>query len=304
MDIAIAAERGKKKLHTPRYLNVALSRKRRLRLSNITVNNRKTGTKLKCFPAYEALMATTPDDDEDDYELELEAVDPEVLSHARERARRQVQETEARAERLETYDTPSEADAIGFDDFKSFRFTTRHLLVATAILAVLMSIIKIGGGCNGLFFAGLIMLAFGWWWVLSKERKERLERERRRLEIDARMAASRKHPRDKSLESNTRMAGLEPDEEDEFPQKPALTFSFSLKQVFWAFTIVALIMGLACLVSAEHASWMLGTIAVLGLAIHVMGFELPGIVVFGWWVLLVVYVIMSLFAIFMSGQGP
>jgi hypothetical protein len=74
--------------------------------------------------------------------------------------------------------------------------------------------------------------------------------------------------------------------------------------LFWAFTVVAFILGLAYLVGPDHASWMLGTIAVLGLAIHVMGFELPGIIVFGWWVLLVVYVIMSLFAIFMSGQGP
>jgi hypothetical protein len=100
------------------------------------------------------------------------------------------------------------------------------------------------------------------------------------------------------------MAGLEPADDEWEPEKPALTFSFSLKQLFWAFTVVAFIMGLAYLVGPENASWMLGAIAVLGLAIHVMGFELPGIIVFGWWVLLVVYVIMSLFAIFVSGRGP
>jgi cbb3-type cytochrome oxidase subunit 3 len=249
-------------------------------------------------------MATPPDDDDDDYELELEAVDPEVLQHARERAARQVQQTEARAERLETFEAPSEADTIGFDDFKGVRFTTRHLLIATAILAVLMSIVKLGGGCNGLFFAGMLALGYGWWFVLRKERKEQAERERRRLEIDARMATARKTAEGESAESSARMAGLEPADEELPPEKPALTFSFSLKQLFWAFTVVALILGLAFLVGPDHASWMLGTIAVLGLAIHVMGFELPGIIVFGWWVLLVVYVIMSLFAIFMSGQGP
>lgn len=249
-------------------------------------------------------MATPPDEDDDDYELELEAVDPEVLSHARERATRQVQETEARAERLETYDAPGEADTIGFDDLKGLRFTTRHLLVTTAILAVLMSIVKLGGGCNGLFFGALVLLAFGWWWVLSKERHERLERERRRLEIDARIAAVRKTAQGGEIESTVRMAGLEPAEEDEIPEKPALTFSFSLKQLFWAFTIVALILGLAYLVGSDRASLMLGTIAVLGLAIHAVGFELPGIIVFGWWILLVVYVIMSLLSIFLSGNGP
>jgi hypothetical protein len=249
-------------------------------------------------------MATPPDDDDDDYELELEGVDPEILEHARERAARHVQETEARAERLETFEAPSEADTIVLDDFKGFRFTTRHLLIATAILAVLMSIVKLGGGCNGLFFAGMLALGYGWWFVLRKERNEQLERERRRLEIEARMAAARKTAQGEPIESTVRMAGLEPADEDLPPEKPALTFSFSLKQLFWAFTVVAVILGVAFIVSPAHASWMLGAIAVLGLAIHVMGFELPGIIVFGWWVLLVVYVIMSVVAIFMSGQGP
>jgi hypothetical protein len=248
-------------------------------------------------------MATPPDDDED-YELELEAVDPEILEHARERAARQVQETEARAERLETFEAPSDADALGFDDFKGIRFTTRHLLIATAILAVIMSIAKLGGGCNGLFFAGLLGLGYGWWFVLRKERNERLERERRRQEIEARMAAARKSADGEPIESGVRIAGLEPAEEEWEPERPALTFSFSLKQLFWAFTVVAFILGLSYLVGPNNASLMLGAIAVLGLAIHVIGFELPGIIVFGWWVLLVVYVIFSLITIFMSGRGP
>jgi hypothetical protein len=140
--------------------------------------------------------------------------------------------------------------------------------------------------------------------VLRKEHNERVERERRRQEIEARIAASRRTAQGESIESGVRMAGLEPADDEWEPEKPALTFSFSLKQLFWAFTVVAFIMGLAYLVGPENASWMLGAIAVLGLAIHVMGFELPGIIVFGWWVLLVVYVIMSLFAIFVSGRGP
>jgi hypothetical protein len=245
--------------------------------------------------SHEELMVNPADEADDDYELELEGVDPEVLAHARERAARQVQETEARAERLETFEAPSEADALELDDLKSFRFTTRHLLVATAVLAVIMSLARTSG-CNGLFFGGLAILAFGWWWVLKKERDERRERERRRLEIEARIAAAKGQPSSPA----PRMAGLEPADEELPPEKPALTFSFSFKQLFWAFTVVGLVLALTALLGTQNASWMLGAIAVLGLAIHAMGFELPGIIVFGWWVLLVLYVLMSLAALFMS----
>ena len=87
-----------------------------------------------------------------------------------------------------------------------------------------MSVIKLGGGCNGIFIAGLMTLAAGWWYVLRKERNERLARERRRLEIEARLEQSRK----KETVVTERMAGLEPVEEELVPTKPALSFSFSL----------------------------------------------------------------------------
>jgi len=215
-----------------------------------------------------------------------------------------VQETQARAEILETYDTPSEADTLTLDDFKGFRFTTRHLLIATAVLAVFMSVVTLGGGCNGLFIAALASLAYGWWFVLRKERKERLERERRRLEIDARIAASRKNAAGEPVASTARMAGLEPAEEELVPEKPALSFSFSLKQILWAFAVAAVVLAVAMLLGPDNASLILGLIAVIGLAIQVMGFELPGIIVFGWWILLVLYVLMSAWAIIGSMGGP
>ena len=239
----------------------------------------------------------TPEEEDDDYEFELEGVDPEILEHARQRADRQVQETEARAARLETFDSPSEADTLSLDDFKGFRFTTRHLLIATAVLAVFMSVVKLGGGCNGLFLAGLTAVAYGWWFVLRKERRERLERERRRLEIDARLAASRKNAQGEPVAATVRMAGLEPAEVEPAPEKPALSFSFSLKQILWAFAVAAVVLTVSMLLGPDTASVILGLIAVIGLAIHVMGFELPGIIVFGWWILLVLYVLMSLWAI-------
>lgn len=247
-------------------------------------------------------MTPTNPDDDDDYELELEAVDPEVNAHARKRAERQVEETEHRAAMLDTFEAPSEADTISLDEFKNFRFTTWHLLVTTAVVAVVLSLGRVAG-CNGLFFAGFAFIAYGWWWVLRRERRERLERERRRQEIDAKLAAARKTADGASIASTVRMAGLEPAvEEEPSPPSRGFSFSFSLKQILGAFAVAAVILTLATLFGADKASLILGVIAVLGLAIQVMGFELPGIVVFCWWILLLLYILMSVGAMFSSTQ--
>jgi hypothetical protein len=100
------------------------------------------------------------------------------------------------------------------------------------------------------------------------------------------------------------MAGLEPAAEEPPSEQPAFRFTFSVKQVFWALAIASLVMALASTLGSEYASWMLGIIAVIGLVIQLMGFELPGIMLFSWWILLVLYLLFSVFAIFAAGAGP
>jgi Flp pilus assembly protein TadB len=249
-------------------------------------------------------MAKQPvDDDDDDFEFELEEVDPEILEHARRRGERQVQETEARAAHMETFDAPSEADPITLHDFEGFRFTTQHLLIATAILAVFMSIVRLGGGCNALFISALTSLAYGWWFVLRKERLERLERERRRAEAAQRLSQLQRNEQGELIRSSegTLMA-YDEEEEKLIPEKPAFTFSFSLKEVMIVFVIAAVILGLASLFTPQTAALILGIVAVIGLVVLIMGFELPGIIVFGWWVLIGLYVVMSIAAVIV-GRG-
>jgi hypothetical protein len=241
------------------------------------------------------------EDDDDDFEFELEAVDPEILEHARRRGERQVQETDARAAHLETFEAPTEADPISLDDFEGFRFTTQHLLIATAILAVFMSIMRLGGGCNALFVSGIAALAYGWWFVLRKERLERLERERRRAEASERLASLRKNEQGEPIDSLS-ARGVTYDEDEYIPEKPGFRFSFSLKQVMTVFAIAAVMLGMASLFGPETAALMLGIVAVIGLVVLIMGFELPGIIVFGWWVLIGLYVVMSIGAVIM-GRG-
>lgn len=247
-------------------------------------------------------MAKTPDPEDDDDELELEEVDPEILQHARQRADRHVQETEARAAQLEIYDSRVDADPISLGDLQGFRFTTRHLLIATAVLAIVMTMVRTG--CNGIFFGGLTALAFGWWYVWHKERTEQRARDRRRMEAEARLAELRKGTASEATASTTRMAGLEPAEEPAAHPLPPLRFNFSLKQMFWAFAIATVVLAITSAIGPEITSWSLGIIAVTGLVIQLMGFELPSILLFGWWVLLVLYLVMSLFTIAAPGAGP
>ena len=243
-------------------------------------------------------MAKQEFDEDDDFELELEDVDPEIQALARKRAVRQIQETEARAAKLDTFEAPSEADTLTLNDFQGFRFTTKHLLIATAVVAVFMSMVRLGEGCNAIFFSALGMLAFGWWYVLRKERNERLDRERKRKDLDSQLASLRKNDQGEPIASTARTIEIVEDDGDLPPEKPALTFAFSLKQILITFAVAAVILTLASLMGAEQASVLLGIVALVGLAIQVMGFELPGILVFGWWILIVLYVLMSLASMF------
>ncbi|TWU22694.1 hypothetical protein [Bythopirellula polymerisocia] len=241
----------------------------------------------------------TPEDSDD--EFELEAVDPEILEHGRRRAARQIRETETRAAQQELYEQPEASEPFTLDDFKGIRFTTKHLLIATAVLSIVMSVIKIGK-CNGVFFTGLAALAGGWWWVLRKERIAAAEKRQRLEEVAARLAA---HTNDdgEPIVAPKRPATTIPKPEEVLPEKPALSFSFSIKQIMGAMAVAAVMLTLARIMEPEGAALLLGLIAVIGLVFQIMGVELPGIVVFGWWILLVLYLVMSVWAIFFATPG-
>jgi len=45
---------------------------------------------------------------------------------------------------------------------------------------------------------------------------------------------------------------------------------------------------------------VLGTIALVGLVVQLLGFEAPPLVILGWWLLLVLYIVVTLWAAFNS----
>lgn len=233
-----------------------------------------------------------PDHGDDD-ELELEPIDPEILAHERKLAEEKTRQAESAVDIDEVYREADASDPFTWDDVRSIRFTTRHLLIATALISVVLTLTQVLE-CMGLFLVGAISLAAGWYFVLSKERRERLERARHREEVEQRIAAGR----GEDIGVGTMTPGSD-DAELQEAVAPAFRFSFSMKEMFGALTVAAVLFALVRgLGGADNAALLLGMIALTGLVVHLIGLDPPAVVVLGWWILLVLYIIVSIWAAF------
>jgi hypothetical protein len=240
-------------------------------------------------------MADRPhDEDDDDFELELEPVDPEILATERLRGQRKTDEAVAKVD-IEEIIREKVGDEYGdyYLDWKwlqQFRFTTRHLLILTAVLAIAMALFTGLGGCSGLFVIGLIALGAGWFAVMRHERK--LEKERQRIRDE--FAATRTISGMDAAQAAT----------DAAPQpRFAIKFSYSMKELLIAMTIAAVVLGLLGLFGLDSMALTLGIIALVGLVAQAVGFDPPRMVVLGWWLLLVFYLFIGLVAA-LGGDGP
>ena len=91
--------------------------------------------------------------------------------------------------------------------------------------------------------------------------------------------------------------------ESEATVEPAFRFSFSMKEMFGAMTVAAVLFALVRgLGGPNNAALLLGAIALTGLVVHLIGFDPPAVIVLGWWLLLVLYIVVSLWAAFSSGD--
>jgi hypothetical protein len=221
-------------------------------------------------------------DDDDDYELELEPVDPEVLEHERQRAAKLTETATSRVDVDELYgDAGAYSDLeLDLSQLKQFRFTTRHLLIATALLAILLTIFRLNTATNAIVVIAAVLLAAGWIYTLRLERKQEAERARRRAEFFG-----------------------EPVEEvavamdAEAPPRPEFKFAFSLKELLITTGVAAVVMALLRIIGPNALSMGLGLIALAGIAANAMGYDPPRHIVLGWWILLVMYLLVGLFAI-------
>jgi hypothetical protein len=258
------------------------------------------------------------DDDDDDGDYELEPPDPEILANEVKRAKDAIDATNATIDIDEIYRDASQqrSDEIlqnWFRGLRGFRFQVKHLLIATAVLAIILTVgAKMGWGGG---FALLVMLSIGglFFYFQWQEQKAEEEATRRRQEMYARRRAHFEKMSGKSAPEDTSIytAGPEPasgqssddtgDAWDKATAREPFSFQFSLAQMMLAMTTAAVIFGLVHLSGASNAATMLGFVALIGLVVHALGVQPPSIVVLGWWLILVLYVMLSIAAALWSG---
>lgn len=243
-------------------------------------------------------MSDSDNDPDDDLELELEPVDPNILEMERQRVRDKARDALRAAEIVSTYDDDSQHLEFDVDWIRQFRFTTRHLLITTALLSVLMAVLNVLGGCNTIFLLLVVVVVAGWGAVIWKERRDTEAREKRRAELRARHAAedASEHRTDRQPLAPTTAEATRQQEAEAY-QEPAFDLSFSVKEMFVAFTFAAVLLGLVSFTSdLGTMAILLGSIALAGLAVPAIGFEPPRVVVLSWWLLLVMYLVLGLLA--------
>ena len=236
------------------------------------------------------------DPGEDD-ELELEPIDPEILEHQRRRAVQKVREAEDAGDINEAYESVDQRDPISLEELKRFRFNTRHLLLLTAVVAVALSLKSLFGA----FITFCAALAVAWWLVKRQEKMRLAEIDRHRRREIARTAARRAREDGEPPSSlpEEAFARVNDQWDASSARLPAFEFSFSLKQLFVALTVAAVVLGLVRMVGGpQNAALLLGLVALIGLVVQALGFDAPQQLVLGWWLILVLYILLSLAGVF------
>jgi hypothetical protein len=245
---------------------------------------------------------------DDDYEIEIEPPDETIEAKRRQTI---LESQEARIDIEEIY-REAERDRGGeilqnwIRNFK-FRFGLRELLIATAMLALAVALVQLQ-----LFWTAVIVL-FGlsvaslYFYLTLQERKHQEEVARKRDEIYAkrreklaarapghiepiRDATPVEIAPEVSQAMNEISSAIEPPVERE-----PLRFQFSMRELGIAITVSAILLGLVRFVGGPTiAATLFGAIAIAGLVAFVTRFEPPKVVLFGWWVVLLMYVLLTL----------
>jgi hypothetical protein len=252
-------------------------------------------------------------DDGQDYELE--PPDAEVLAAEGRRAKETMIESSLAVDVDEFYRELDSRHDIAFGrktgDAKRFQFQIKHLLILTAVVAVVLTIVKLTGFSAMLMLVVLIVVgcvvAYMDFqqqrrWVEAQRRfEEKCERQRKFLESRFRPMQNRGGPA--TIYDDVPFGGSLP-EAPSAPPRTQFRFQFSMWQLLAAMTFAAVVLGFVRVVGGpNNAATLLGFVALGGLLAHALGAEPPAIVVLGWWLTLAMYVLMSLGAAFLGALG-
>jgi hypothetical protein len=252
-------------------------------------------------------------DDDDGADYELEPPDPELLAAEKRRA----------AEALEIHKKSIDIDEI-YRDFDArrdseiiaawverlrnfrFQFQVKHLLALTAAVAMLLAVRNwIGLGrlvvIGFMFFIAGVTLYLHW---EEQKRQEAADRKRERMYAERRAHLGIPGAR----VPDEVVAEPAPNPLDEIRRQAAAArqfrFKFSLSQLLIVVTCAAILLGLVTVLGgASNAAALCGLFALGGLVIYACGYQPPEIVVFGWWVLLLLYVALNVFSAIWARMG-
>lgn len=232
-----------------------------------------------------------PHDEDDDFELELEPVDPEVLAHEKRRTADKVKQAGLSVDVNEVFDEQAN-EGLDFDArwITEFRFSMKHLLILTAVLAIGLTVYTQMGGCNLLFWGFVTLVAVGWYFVMKEERALIALRQQRKAELRAMLEGDATDPGDTG-DFAEQIAAMKAETGGQ--EKPRWEIRFSMQQMLIAFTVAAVTLALSRLFGGETMSLLLAFVALGGLVCYALGYEANRLVVFTWWLLLVMYLIVG-----------
>jgi hypothetical protein len=250
-----------------------------------------------------------PEKTSDDDEYELEPLDTVAEENRRKAARESVDPT------IDIDEIYRESDRSRGDEIIEnwvanfqYRYRHEHVLIATAVLAIAAALATLQ-----LLWTAVILLVmasvFGLYSYLQwEESKQQAEAERKREIVYARrrakLAARASGHAVGTPEIPSDAVPVVPEEsadDEQLPAdarlKPAFQFQFSLRELIVTFTVAAVLLGAIQFAGgAAFAATVFGTIALLGLILFATSFELPQIVLLGWWLTLLLYVATTIIA--------
>lgn len=257
------------------------------------------------------LYTSPPDDpDAEEDDLELEPPDPEVLASQERRAAEAIDAHRRAIDINEVYrDQDANRDseiltnwARKLGEFRpgKFQFQIKHLLILTAVVAFVLALrTALGVGFGTMLIVGFMLAVAGVSLYLKYEeskRQEQVQRRREKMYADRRakqVADSTGGPASMDWDAADSEV-VEKESSSEIPW-PEFRFQFSMSQLFMVITGAALFLGLGTAVGgAENIATVCGLAALAGLVVPALGLRPPSFVVFVWWMLLLVFVVLSL----------
>ena len=252
----------------------------------------------------------SPPDPDDDEDYELEPLDPAIVNAEKRHADHVAEQVRASIDIDEVY---RDADrSRGTEILENwvrnfhYRFQIKHLLIATAAVAI-----AIAANTLGYLLPTLTMLIIGsmaglYFYLNWEDRKQQAEAEVKRQELYAKrrkqMQSMGKSPASAEpiapIELTPPTVASSPSEPVDMweaePEPEPISFNFSLRSLMIAMTVAAVSLGMIHYLGGPGpTATILGAIAFVGLIVLALGFAPPQSLILGWWFILLLYVLLT-----------